>query len=323
LVFKEAVLVSVKQIHLYISLDIIMHRKQAFVLSSLFILSGCGPLPRYSHMTQPMYQASKPDLAVLGTPAVSDAKAGEVERRRLEKGIYWPNYRMISLENTPVDNIYAYYYNSDPHYLPFLVDETVSFTKNGDTPWASLDGSHFNAPENIQDAMTAKAIRAWIGSRDTVVMKFGSGRKRHFLYLAAPDCPSSKRFDDTLKKIAKDLDVTLYTKPISISGSSQAQAMIKNIVCAPSPMQEWFRLRSGRPLKNYTCSTQPLSDKDTGIWGSLLSINIETPTLIAEDGNKIDLRRFLQASSQEQAKSELKLILDETTRPGKSLFPEY
>jgi hypothetical protein len=296
--------------------------KLAFIVLTLLIQASCFPLPRYSRSPQLMQQV--PDMALLGTPIISDAKAAEVERIRIEKGIYWPNYRLTRVESTLVDGIYGYYVNDDPHHFPFLVDETFSFAKNGYAPWTrtSLGENQSNAPESVQDAMTRKAILGWISSRDTVVMRFGSGRKRQFLYLSAPDCPVAKSFEATLKAASKSLDATLYTKFISIGKSANAYNQIGDTLCAANPMQKWFKLRSGQPTKSYTCSTQPISERNIGILGSLLSTEIATPTLIAEDGKKVELGSVFRATSPEQAKSAMELIFDASTKPGKFLFPD-
>lgn len=238
-----------------------------------------------------------------------------MERLRIQKGIYWQGATLTKVESTFVDGIYAYY---DGYGKMFLVDETVSFVKFLGKPWWSLASPPIHMIEQDSDAIKRKTFQAWVNHKTTFPMTFGAGGKHKYIYVTAPDCPYAKQFDEVLKVATKDLDVTLYTHLTSINNQPAAQAAISDTLCASNPQNLWFKLRAGQAAKGASCQNQSLNQTVLQILISDKILN--TPTLIAEDGSKVNIDELTTKMNLGLAKTKLIRLLNAQNQVVKSYF---
>ena len=215
---------------------------------------------------------------------LATAQAGDIDdfmrgmQRRM--GIKPNEWRAIEIFITD------HYAVINPAFTPLSADTSFRYMWNG--PDLKINGKAATDEEQRQ-------VRAEMFQKvqfDKLPQRtFGNGQNKVILFTAF-DCPHCQKLEERLNRIGEKLNATVYVVPGTLSSKSQERKdAVRDFWCAPNPMESWVAWMTKRvapPRAKSSCRYADTLGDAIHAMGITMTMSVTTPTLLAEDGSRID-----------------------------------
>jgi thiol:disulfide interchange protein DsbC len=133
----------------------------------------------------------------------------------------------------------------DGQKSPIVADEDLSHVMSGGSWLRLADGGKY-VPMNAAEQTTFRErLFASVRLDQGIALRYGNGA-RSVVMISAYDCPSCRRLEKNLSKIARQVNATIYVFPIALSvQSSDAMARATELWCRPDAAIAWERAMQG------------------------------------------------------------------------------